>query len=136
SPPGSGGVPGRDLRSGTDGNGHGARAPAGRAAHLGSVPPDGPGGAVRRRGRCSPWHAGRYRFQGEEQRQEAPPGGAAPAGETGAIMMSCPSPEMLQRLLADQLSGAEEQAAGAHVEACSLCQQVLETLTAFGDTVP
>jgi serine/threonine-protein kinase len=45
-------------------------------------------------------------------------------------MTLCPPPELLQRLLADRASDAEEKAAGAHVEDCPNCQRVLETLTA------
>jgi serine/threonine-protein kinase len=45
-------------------------------------------------------------------------------------MMPCPSLEQLQSLLRDQLSDAEAEAVGAHVEACALCQQSLERLTA------
>jgi WD40 repeat protein len=43
---------------------------------------------------------------------------------------------LLERLLADQISDAEQEVAGAHVRACPHCQQILETLTAFKATAP
>jgi hypothetical protein len=44
-------------------------------------------------------------------------------------MTPCPPRELLQRFLADQLSEAEGAAAGAHVDTCPDCHQILETLT-------
>ncbi len=41
----------------------------------------------------------------------------------------CPSPELLRRLLADQLDPAQEELLGDHVQRCPLCQQSLEGLT-------
>jgi hypothetical protein len=49
-------------------------------------------------------------------------------------MTPCPSPELLQRLVADQLSAAAEAAANAHVEDCLHCQQLLEAWTALAAT--
>jgi serine/threonine-protein kinase len=51
-------------------------------------------------------------------------------------MTPCPARELLQRLLADELSDAEQEAAGAHVRACPPCQQTLETLTAIEASAP
>jgi WD40 repeat protein len=45
-------------------------------------------------------------------------------------MIPCPSSELLQRLLADQLSEPEAETVESHVEACPACQQALEQLTA------
>jgi hypothetical protein len=49
-------------------------------------------------------------------------------------MTPCPSPELLQRLLADQLSAAEEADANAHVEDCPHCQQFMEAWTTLAAT--
>ncbi len=44
-------------------------------------------------------------------------------------MQSCPTRELLRRWLADQCPAAETDLVGAHVDACSVCQQTLEELT-------
>src|SRR4051812_16720746 len=40
-------------------------------------------------------------------------------------MTSCPAPELLERLLGEQLADAEREAVEAHVEGCAACQQAL-----------
>lgn len=45
-------------------------------------------------------------------------------------MNQCPSTEQLQRLLAEQLPGAERDTLEDHVESCSVCQTLLERLVA------
>src|SRR5438067_9058432 len=47
-----------------------------------------------------------------------------------ADVSACPSARMLERLLAEQLSGPERDSVETHVEACTACQQRLETLVA------
>jgi eukaryotic-like serine/threonine-protein kinase len=42
---------------------------------------------------------------------------------------TCPSPDQLRRLLADQLGAIQDSSIGEHVEACPLCQDSLEQLT-------
>ncbi len=49
---------------------------------------------------------------------------------------ACPSKEELQRLLADQLGQAEEDALESHVVSCEACQRRLEELTGFADAIP
>ena len=44
-------------------------------------------------------------------------------------MSPCATPEQLQRLVHDQLEGREREDVSTHVQACALCQQVLEQLT-------
>lgn len=44
-------------------------------------------------------------------------------------MLPCPEQEQLQQLLADRLSGREEQLVCDHVQQCKRCQQALEQLT-------
>jgi hypothetical protein len=41
----------------------------------------------------------------------------------------CSTPEQLKRLVNEQLDGPERERVAAHVQDCSLCQQVLERLT-------
>jgi WD40 repeat protein len=48
-------------------------------------------------------------------------------------MTNCPAREHLQRLLAEQLSPAEDRAISAHVERCRRCREMLERLTADQD---
>src|SRR5262245_61021415 len=50
-----------------------------------------------------------------------------------STMTRCPPPELLRRLLADELSGPEAESVEAHVEVCADCQQALEQLTATVD---
>jgi eukaryotic-like serine/threonine-protein kinase len=45
------------------------------------------------------------------------------------VIKTCPSPDLLRRLLADQLDEPQEVTIGDHVEACPLCQDELERLT-------
>src|SRR5262245_36028362 len=49
---------------------------------------------------------------------------------------ACPRDVELERLLADQLSAAEEQALEAHVAGCQECQQRLDKLTHCTWTAP
>src|SRR5262245_43601028 len=44
-------------------------------------------------------------------------------------MKSCPSPEQLRQLLAEELTGPEFAALQKHVERCRSCQESLEKLT-------
>jgi WD40 repeat protein/serine/threonine protein kinase len=44
-------------------------------------------------------------------------------------MTSCPSPDQLEKLLADDLEGAKAKEIEAHLDSCSACQQALEALT-------
>src|SRR5262245_41826529 len=48
----------------------------------------------------------------------------------GANVSACPSPHILERLLAEQLSGAERDSVETHVERCTPCQGQLELLVA------
>lgn len=48
----------------------------------------------------------------------------------------CPSGDELERLLANQLSTAEEEALEAHVSGCDDCQSRLDTLTSSALTLP
>jgi hypothetical protein len=48
-------------------------------------------------------------------------------------MNTCPSPDLLQGLLADMLGGAEAGAVEAHVQTCPGCQQALEQQTGNAD---
>ena len=50
------------------------------------------------------------------------------------MLKTCPAPDLLRRLLADQLDRRLEDSLGDHIEACGLCQEALERLTeaAFG----
>ncbi|MCI0461058.1 MAG: serine/threonine-protein kinase [Gemmataceae bacterium] len=43
-------------------------------------------------------------------------------------MSHCPSPEQLERLLAEQFSGPEYETVAAHIETCASCQEQLELL--------
>ena len=45
------------------------------------------------------------------------------------MQKTCPSPDQLRRLLADQLGAIQENTIGEHVEDCPLCQDSLERLT-------
>ncbi len=45
------------------------------------------------------------------------------------MLKTCPSPEQLGRLLADQLDPAQEHDVGDHVQRCLRCQESLERLT-------
>jgi WD40 repeat protein/serine/threonine protein kinase/tetratricopeptide (TPR) repeat protein len=45
-------------------------------------------------------------------------------------MSPCPPAELLERLIKDQLTGAEGDSVAAHVEGCASCQRTLEELTA------
>src|SRR4051812_2221766 len=47
-----------------------------------------------------------------------------------ADLSACPSARSLERLLAEQLTGAERAEVETHVEACTACQVRLETLVA------
>src|SRR5262245_58756181 len=47
-----------------------------------------------------------------------------------ADLSACPSARSLERLLAEQLTGAERAAVETHVEACTTCQERLESLVA------
>src|SRR5262245_55033763 len=48
-------------------------------------------------------------------------------------MNTCPAREQLERLLTRQLTNAEQDALEGHVEACTACQHLLESLTATPD---
>jgi serine/threonine-protein kinase len=48
-------------------------------------------------------------------------------------MISCPTSEQLQGLLADELAGDLAKELEAHVEECAACQRVLDELTKAGD---
>jgi WD40 repeat protein len=45
------------------------------------------------------------------------------------MQKTCPSPDQLRRLLADQLGESQEDSIGDHVEECEHCQESLERLT-------
>ncbi len=45
------------------------------------------------------------------------------------MLKTCPSPDQLRRLLADQLGESQEDSIGDHVEKCAHCQESLERLT-------
>src|SRR5262249_49909788 len=149
---------GGSLRSGTPGSGQGAGAAAGRAAHLGSVPPAGAGGPVRRRGGRPGPDAGGHGLRGQEQRAADAPGrnpetrGGAVTSSLGAttpwhnqrrperacfgpgsprakLMILCPSDEQLTGLLADALSAADRDTLARHVEECASCQGKLARWT-------
>ena len=45
------------------------------------------------------------------------------------MLKTCPTPDLLHRLLADQLVEAQEQSIGEHVEGCESCQEELERIT-------
>ena len=45
------------------------------------------------------------------------------------MLKTCPSPDQLRRLLADQLGESQEDSIGDHVEECPHCQESLERLT-------
>ena len=45
------------------------------------------------------------------------------------MLKTCPSPDQLRRLLADQLGESQEDSIGEHVEECPHCQESLERLT-------
>jgi eukaryotic-like serine/threonine-protein kinase len=49
-------------------------------------------------------------------------------------MSSCPSPEEVRGLLADELNPARRNAVVGHVEGCLLCQQTLARLTGIAET--
>src|SRR5437764_7190416 len=46
----------------------------------------------------------------------------------GADQSACPPPRTLERLLAEQLAGAERDSVETHVEGCAPCQERLEAL--------
>src|SRR5258708_23069730 len=46
----------------------------------------------------------------------------------GPLMSGCPSRELFDRLLQDQLAEAERQSLEEHVETCGRCQDVLDRL--------
>src|SRR5262245_52809810 len=48
----------------------------------------------------------------------------------GADRSTCPSPCILERLLAEQLAGQERDAVETHVECCADCQTRLEDMVA------
>ncbi len=48
----------------------------------------------------------------------------------GADLSVCPSPHLLERLLADELSGSERDTVETHIEICVNCQGQLESLVA------
>src|SRR5262249_50975790 len=60
--------------------------------HLGGVPADGPGGAVRGGGGGAAGDASRHRLQGQEQGPEDVAGDRPATGRRGAVMSSCPPP--------------------------------------------
>ena len=45
------------------------------------------------------------------------------------MLKTCPTPDLLRRLLADQLGEGLEESIGEHVEGCESCQEELERLT-------
>ncbi len=49
-------------------------------------------------------------------------------------MIPCPSPDVLRRLLADELPPDERAPLEGHIEGCPDCQRVLERLT--GESLP
>ena len=113
-----------------------------RAAYLGGLPPHGHRADERRgRGRAA-GDESRHRLQGQEQGAEDAPRGDRPArgdrprgrlslrsGRNPRMRTTCPSPDQLRRLLADQLGEIQETAIGEHVEGCPACQESLEHLT-------
>src|SRR4029077_9014164 len=74
SPRGPGAETGGGLRSRAPGSGQGAGAPAGRAAYLGGVPPDGARGPAGRRGGHQGPFASGHGVRGQEQSAEDAPG--------------------------------------------------------------
>jgi hypothetical protein len=51
-------------------------------------------------------------------------------------MTSCPSDQELQRLLNDELDGADEAESVIHIESCVKCQERLNDLTSCDDFHP
>src|SRR6516165_7854086 len=45
------------------------------------------------------------------------------------MLKTCPTPEQLRGLLAEQLGDPQDHSIGDHVEGCPLCQESLERLT-------
>src|SRR5262249_53350127 len=107
-------------------------APPGGAASLGGVSADGAGGAVRQRGLGPAGHAGGHGVHGQEQDSAAAPGGDPAPGplRRGDLMTGCPSTDVLEQLLADEVSGAPLASLQTHVQGCPACQEALERLTA------
>ena len=48
-------------------------------------------------------------------------------------MSHCPTPQQLEQMLDEQLTGTDRNAVTLHVGACAACQSMLENLTADTD---
>src|SRR5262249_6181044 len=95
---------------------------------------------VRRPSRKPLGHESGRSLHGEEARSADARGGNSDPGRLSlnqkeVPMSHCPSRELLQQFLAEQLNDAVQQALETHVETCAACQATLAALSDEGEEV-